>query len=116
MAIAQLKKGDDGKSDLRSQPQLFCQTKPHRRNAPVDDVDRNIGVETDHSSKNTRGSGSAGGSSGMPSGRKSRPPSSSSRANHASTSNGGFFSGSRMTLSPILLTRTSVPSKRNSLG
>ncbi len=52
----------------------------------------------------------------MPSGRKSRPPSSSRRANHASASKGCFFSGSRITLSPTLLTRTSVPSKQNSSG
>ena len=50
-----------------------------RISAAVDDVDRDIGVEADHSSKKTRGSGSAGGSSGMPSGRKSLPPSSSRR-------------------------------------
>ena len=41
-----------------------------------------------------RGSGSAGGSSGMPSGRKSRAPSSS---------RGGGFIGSRITLPPSLL-------------
>src|SRR6266403_4247265 len=95
---------------------MFCQAEAHSGDAPVDHVDRDVGIEADHSSKKTRGSGSSGGSSGMPSGRKSRAPSSSRRANHASTSNGCFFSGSRITLSPTLLTRTSVPSKRNSLG
>src|SRR6266403_2012817 len=95
---------------------MFCQAEAHSGDAPVDHVDRDVRIEADHSSKKTRGSGSSGGSSGMPSGRKSRAPSSSRRANHASTSNGCFFSGSRITLSPTLLTRTSVPSKRNSLG
>src|SRR5882724_1782238 len=95
---------------------MFRQAEAHSGDAPVDHVDRDVGIEADHSSKKTRGSGSSGGSSGMPSGRKSRAPSSSRRANHASTSNGCFFSGSRITLSPTLLTRTSVPSKRNSFG
>src|SRR5882724_4944126 len=116
VAVAQFEQGDGGKTNVRSQPQLFRETEPHRGNTPVDDINRNVGVEADHSSKKTRGSGSSGGSSGKPSGRKSRPPSSSRRANHASASNGGFFNGSRMTLSPTLLTRTSVPSKRNSLA
>src|ERR1700682_4738587 len=40
-------------------------------------ADGDVGVEADHSSKKTRGSGSTGGSSGIPSGRKSRAPSSS---------------------------------------
>src|SRR6266567_76523 len=116
MAITQFKQRDGGQTNVRSQPQLFRQTEPYRGNAPVDDVNRDVGVEADHSSKKTRGSGSTGGSSGRPSGRKSRPPSSSRRANHASASNGCFVRDSRITLSPTLLTRTSVPSKRNSLG
>src|SRR5712691_9913180 len=116
VAITQFKQRDGGQTDLRSEPQLFRQTMPYRGNAAVDDVNRDVGIEADHSSKKTRGSGSTGGSSGIPSGRKSRPPSSSRRANHASASNGCFVSGSRITLSPTLLTRTSVPSKRNSLG
>src|ERR1700722_5191319 len=116
VAVAQFKQRDHRETDLRPQPQLLRQAEPNRGDAAVDDVNRDVGVETDHLSKKTRGSGSAGASSGMPSGRKSRPPSSSRRANHASASKGCFFSGSRITLSPTLLTRTSVPSKRNSLG
>src|SRR6266404_6140369 len=87
-----------------------------RRTAPVHDPNDDVGVEADHSSKKTRGSGSAGGSSGIPSGRKSLAPSASSSAQNLSRSIGCFFSGSRITLSPTLLTRTSVPSKRNSFG
>src|SRR5260370_22512644 len=41
---------------------------------------------------------------------------SSSIARHAVASNGFFSMGSSTTLSPTLLTRTSVPSKWNSLG
>src|SRR5437016_2355261 len=40
----------------------------------------------------------------------------SSPARQAAASKGFFSTGSRITLSPTLLTRTSVPSKRNSLG
>lgn len=52
----------------------------------------------------------------MPSGKKSLPPSASSLAQNLSKSMGWFLIGSRITLSPTLLTRTSVPSKRNSFG
>jgi hypothetical protein len=52
----------------------------------------------------------------MPSGRKSRAPSASSSAQNLSKSIGCFLIGSRITLSPTLLTRTSLPSKRNSFG
>src|ERR1700761_3987232 len=45
VAVAQFKKGDRGEDDLCSKPQLLGQTESHRRNAPVNRVDRNIGIQ-----------------------------------------------------------------------
>src|SRR5947199_2641454 len=81
----------------------------------VQGCDRNIGVDADHVSS------AVSASSRMvpwsrPSSMNGMSRYRSSSASQAAASNGFLPSGSRMTLSPTLLTRTSLPANRNSFG
>src|SRR6185437_5312669 len=113
VTVSHFEKTNYRKSHFSPRAQMFLESGADDRAAPIDQRDDDIRVQTDHSSKNLRGSGLDGGSSGGPSTNNSSPPRASISAQKASESNFfGFLTGSKITLSPILLTRASLPGRR----
>src|SRR5229473_7732242 len=109
--VHQLVIDDDRQGERRMRRPRLVEACAHRRRTVVEERDGGIGVEMDHRSNTTRSFGRAGWS--RPSGMKGESPVSSMIA-HGIAADGS--SGSRITRSPTLVTRTSEPSKRNSLG